>query len=178
MTRAPRATASWMAVDPIPLVPPWTSSHSPAASRPRSKTFVQTVKYVSGMRRRLASEQPARHRQALHARRRRTARRSRRPQGARTPRRRSATRVPTPTAASPGPERHDRPRRLRGQEDPTSPAAADTDPCAASGPAGSRPPRRRSIEHLAGRRAQDLDGRRDAARRAAPGVEISTAFIR
>ncbi len=48
-TRAPRAFASWMAVVPIPLDPPCTSSDSPRASRPRSNTLVQTVKKVSGM---------------------------------------------------------------------------------------------------------------------------------
>jgi hypothetical protein len=48
-TCAPLATASWIAVVPIPLDPPCTSSHSPPASRPRSKTFVHTVKNVSGM---------------------------------------------------------------------------------------------------------------------------------
>ena len=32
----------------MPLEPPWTSSHSPATSRPRSNTFVHTVKVVSG----------------------------------------------------------------------------------------------------------------------------------
>ena len=37
-----------MAVVPIPLLPPCTRMLSPAASRPRSKTFVHTVKYVSG----------------------------------------------------------------------------------------------------------------------------------
>jgi hypothetical protein len=43
-TTAPNARASWMAVVPIPLVPPWTSSASPVRSWPRRKTLVQTVK--------------------------------------------------------------------------------------------------------------------------------------
>ena len=47
-TVAPNARASWMAVVPMPLLPPCTRMLSPAASRPRSKTFVHTVKYVSG----------------------------------------------------------------------------------------------------------------------------------
>jgi hypothetical protein len=33
----------------MPLVPPCTSSHWPDCNRPRSNTFVQTVKYVSGI---------------------------------------------------------------------------------------------------------------------------------
>ncbi|CFP64694.1 Uncharacterised protein [Bordetella pertussis] len=38
------ARASWMAVVPMPLAPPCTSSASPAARRPRSNTLLQTVK--------------------------------------------------------------------------------------------------------------------------------------
>ncbi len=37
-----------MAVVPMPLEPPCTSRVSPAASRPRSNTLVQTVKQASG----------------------------------------------------------------------------------------------------------------------------------
>src|SRR5436190_9804804 len=48
-TRAPRARASWMAVVPMPLDPPWIRIDSPAARRPRSNTLVHTVKNVSGM---------------------------------------------------------------------------------------------------------------------------------
>jgi hypothetical protein len=48
MTVAPAALASWMAVTPMPLVPPWISSVSPACRRPRSNTLLQTVKKVSG----------------------------------------------------------------------------------------------------------------------------------
>jgi hypothetical protein len=44
MTVAPKALASWIAVVPMPEVPPWTRKVSPAARRPRSKTLVQTVK--------------------------------------------------------------------------------------------------------------------------------------
>ena len=47
-TRAPKARASWIAVVPIPLVPPWTSSVSPSRSPPRSNTLAHTVKNVSG----------------------------------------------------------------------------------------------------------------------------------
>jgi hypothetical protein len=49
MTRDPSALASIMAVVPMPLDPPWTSRVSPALSAARSKTFVHTVKKVSGM---------------------------------------------------------------------------------------------------------------------------------
>jgi hypothetical protein len=48
MTRAPWALASWIAVTPMPLEPPCTSSVSPAASRAIWNTFCQTVKKVSG----------------------------------------------------------------------------------------------------------------------------------
>jgi hypothetical protein len=48
MTVAPAAFASWIAVTPIPLEPPWTSSVSPRCRRARSKTFDHTVKNVSG----------------------------------------------------------------------------------------------------------------------------------
>ena len=47
-TREPRTLASWMAVVPIPLVPPWISRVSPGCSRALSKTLLQTVKKVSG----------------------------------------------------------------------------------------------------------------------------------
>jgi hypothetical protein len=40
--------ASWIAVVPMPLEPPWISSVSPGRSRPRSNTFDHTVKKVSG----------------------------------------------------------------------------------------------------------------------------------
>jgi hypothetical protein len=49
MTRAPNACASWMAVVPMPLDPPWIRIVSPATSRPRSALLVQTVKKVSGI---------------------------------------------------------------------------------------------------------------------------------
>ena len=48
ITLAPNALASWIAVVPMPLVPPCTRNHSPAASRPRSNTLFHTVKNVSG----------------------------------------------------------------------------------------------------------------------------------
>ena len=44
MTVAPKALASWIAVVPIPDVPPCTSRVSPAVSPPRSKTLDHTVK--------------------------------------------------------------------------------------------------------------------------------------
>jgi hypothetical protein len=48
MTRASKARASWMAVTPMPLLPPCTSSVSPAARPARMKTLDHTVKNVSG----------------------------------------------------------------------------------------------------------------------------------
>jgi NADPH2:quinone reductase len=48
ITLAPSALAIWMAVTPIPLVPPWISKVSPACNRPRSNTLLHTVKKVSG----------------------------------------------------------------------------------------------------------------------------------
>ena len=47
MTRAPNALANWMAVTPMPLVPPCTSAVSPSASRPWPNRLAQTVKPVS-----------------------------------------------------------------------------------------------------------------------------------
>ena len=58
-TVAPNARASWMAVVPMPLLPPCTRMLSPAMSRPRSKTFVQTVKQVSGSAAACTSPSPA-----------------------------------------------------------------------------------------------------------------------
>ena len=49
ITAEPKDFASWIAVVPIPLEPPCTNNDSPLARRPRSKTFVHTVKNVSGM---------------------------------------------------------------------------------------------------------------------------------
>ena len=57
-TRAPKARPSWIAVVPMPPEPPWTSSASPDRSRPRSNTFVQTVKKVSGIAAALTSSRP------------------------------------------------------------------------------------------------------------------------
>ena len=48
ITLAPNAAASWIAVVPMPLVPPWTMNHSPGFRPPRSNTLCQTVKNVSG----------------------------------------------------------------------------------------------------------------------------------
>ena len=58
-TRAPSALATWMAITPIPDVPPCTSSVSPSARRPRSTTLAQTVKAVSGSEAACAMEKPA-----------------------------------------------------------------------------------------------------------------------
>ena len=59
ITVAPKALASWIAVVPMPDVPPWTSSVSPAVSRPRSKRFGQTVKKVSGIAAASTIERPS-----------------------------------------------------------------------------------------------------------------------
>ncbi len=47
-TRAPKALASWIAVVPMPLEPPWTRRLSPGLRPARSKTLLHTVKKVSG----------------------------------------------------------------------------------------------------------------------------------
>ena len=47
-TVAPYALPSWIAIVPIPLPPPCTSSVSPAASRATMKTLAYTVHAVSG----------------------------------------------------------------------------------------------------------------------------------
>ena len=43
-TVAPNALASWIAVVPMPLAPPWISTLSPDLSAPRSNRLCQTVK--------------------------------------------------------------------------------------------------------------------------------------
>jgi hypothetical protein len=43
---------SWprlIAIVPMPLVPPWISTQSPSAAKPRSNKFTQTVNRVSGI---------------------------------------------------------------------------------------------------------------------------------
>ena len=57
-TRAPKAWASWIAVVPMPLEPPWTRKVSPLARRPRSKTLVQTAKKVYGRAAAATAEKP------------------------------------------------------------------------------------------------------------------------
>ena len=57
-TTAPKALPSMMAVVPMPLDPPWTSSVSPSFRRPRSKTLVHTVKKVSGIAAASLKERP------------------------------------------------------------------------------------------------------------------------
>ena len=47
-TLAPKALPSWIAMVPIPPLPPWTSSVSPPVSRASWKTFAYTVHAVSG----------------------------------------------------------------------------------------------------------------------------------
>ena len=58
-----------MAVTPMPLEPPCTSSVSPFCRRPRSNTLLQTVKKVSGSEAASTTLQPFGHRQALRHRR-------------------------------------------------------------------------------------------------------------
>ena len=66
-TVAPNARASWIAVVPMPLVPPCTRKRSPAARCPSWKTFAQTVKKVFRDARRLFHGKALWHRQALWA---------------------------------------------------------------------------------------------------------------
>ena len=68
-TVAPNARPSMIAVVPMPLAPPWTSIVSPAWSRPRSNTFVHTVKNVSGMAAASLMLSPRGHGKTLHGRR-------------------------------------------------------------------------------------------------------------
>lgn len=49
MVRIPNSLANISVVEPMPLVPPCTSSVLPEAMSPRWKTLAQTVKKVSGM---------------------------------------------------------------------------------------------------------------------------------
>ena len=62
--------ASWIAVRPMPPVPPWISTMSPAARRPRSNRLFQTVKKFSGRLAASSSVRPARNGQAEAGRRR------------------------------------------------------------------------------------------------------------
>ena len=48
-----------MAVVPMPLVPPWMSTVSPAFRPPRSNRLVQTVKNVSGIAAASTMESPS-----------------------------------------------------------------------------------------------------------------------
>ena len=52
------ARANWMAVTPMPLVPPCTNRVSPFCRRPRSNTLLQTVKKVSGNAAASSSDRP------------------------------------------------------------------------------------------------------------------------
>ena len=47
-TVAPACLASWIAIVPMPLPPPWMSSVSPPARRALRKTLEYTVQAVSG----------------------------------------------------------------------------------------------------------------------------------
>ncbi|MNV81913.1 hypothetical protein D3C71_1756100 [compost metagenome] len=58
ITFAPQARASWIAVTPMPLLPPCTSSVSPGCSAPRWNTLLQTVKKVSGSEAASTSDRP------------------------------------------------------------------------------------------------------------------------
>ena len=49
ITSSPNSVPSLIAIVPIPLVPPWTSTVSPSAAKPRSNRLIQTVNRVSGM---------------------------------------------------------------------------------------------------------------------------------
>ena len=132
ITVAPSALASWIAVTPMPLVPPCTSSVSPGCRRARSNTFDQTVKKVSGRLAASTSLKPGRHRQALADGRDADTRRSRHRRPARRPGRRAeAGRGHRVRIA----RRRSR-RRPRGPAGRTHPAAPGTRPCAAARRAG------------------------------------------
>ena len=47
-TRAPSSRASWIAIVPMPLEPPWTSSTSPGRRPAAMKTLAHTVQVTSG----------------------------------------------------------------------------------------------------------------------------------
>ena len=64
-TRWPKARAIWIAVTPMPLLPPCTSSVSPAASLARSNTLIHTVKNVSGSEAASTMLEPLGHGKAL-----------------------------------------------------------------------------------------------------------------
>jgi hypothetical protein len=49
MTVSPNRLPSAMAMVPMPLVPPWTSTASPSAAKPRSNRLTHTVNKVSGI---------------------------------------------------------------------------------------------------------------------------------
>ena len=49
MTVSPNRLPSAIAIVPMPLVPPWTSTVSPSAAKPRSNRLVHTVNSVSGI---------------------------------------------------------------------------------------------------------------------------------
>ena len=49
MTCSPNRLPSAIAIVPMPLVPPWTSTQSPSAAKPRSNRLTQTVNRVSGI---------------------------------------------------------------------------------------------------------------------------------
>ena len=55
---------SAIAMVPMPLVPPCTSTQSPSAAKPRSNRLTQTVNKVSGIAAASTSDSTARHQQA------------------------------------------------------------------------------------------------------------------
>jgi hypothetical protein len=55
----PNSPHSAIAIVPIPLVPPCTSTQSPSLAKPRSNRLVQTVKSVSGIAAASTSEKPS-----------------------------------------------------------------------------------------------------------------------
>jgi hypothetical protein len=64
-TVAPNALASWIAVVPMPLAPPWISTDSPALSWPRSNRLCQTGEVVLRQRRGVQHVEALGQRQAL-----------------------------------------------------------------------------------------------------------------
>ena len=71
MTFAPSAAPIWIAVVPMPLAPPCTSSHSPAFKRAALEHVVPDGEHGLGQRCGLGERQTLRHRQSYAFRRRR-----------------------------------------------------------------------------------------------------------
>ena len=65
ITRAPRAAASWIAIEPMPPAPPCTRNHSSRRRPPIMNTFDQTVHATSGRLAAVLEGHPGGHRHHL-----------------------------------------------------------------------------------------------------------------